>query len=66
MVAQQTAEFDRAKAAKDKLALEAQKWIAQQKAAVSKEVERLKAWQDFETWKGLANSRKVSMKDLCA
>jgi len=55
-------ESDRAKAAKDKLALEAQKWIAQQKAAVSKEVERLKAWQDFETWKGLANSRKVSMK----
>ena len=55
-------EFDRAKATKDKLALEAQKWIAQQKAAVSKEVERLKAWQDFETWKGLANSRKVSMK----
>ena len=30
-------EFDRAKAAKDKLALEVQKWIAQQKAAVSKE-----------------------------
>jgi energy-coupling factor transporter ATP-binding protein EcfA2 len=55
-------EFDRAKATKDKLALEAQKWISQQKAAVSKEVERLKAWQDFETWKGLANSRRVSMK----
>jgi energy-coupling factor transporter ATP-binding protein EcfA2 len=55
-------DFDRAKAAKDKLALEAHKWIAQQKAAVSKEVERLKAWQDLETLKGLANSRKVSMK----
>lgn len=55
-------DFDRAKAAKEKLALEAQKWIAQQKVAVSKEVERLKAWQDFETWKGLANSRKVSIK----
>jgi energy-coupling factor transporter ATP-binding protein EcfA2 len=55
-------EFDRAKAAKDKLALEAEKWISQQKAAVTKEVERLKAWHDFETWKGLANSRRVSMK----
>lgn len=55
-------EFDRAKAAREKLALEAQKWISQQKAAVIKEVERLKAWQDFETWKGIANSRRVSMK----
>lgn len=55
-------EFDRAKAAKDKLALEAQKWIGQQKAAVVKEVERLQAWQDYETWKGFANSRKVSIK----
>ena len=55
-------EFDRVKAAKDKLTLEAQRWIAQQKAAVIKEIERLKAWQDYETWKGLANSRKVSMK----
>lgn len=55
-------EFDRANAAREKLALEAQKWIYQQKAAVIKEVERLKSWQDFETWKGFANSRKVSMK----
>ena len=29
---------------------------------MGKEVERLKAWQDFETWKGLASSRKVSIK----
>lgn len=53
---------DRAKAAKEKLALEARKWIAQQKAAVSNEVERLKAWNDLEVWKGIANPRKVSVK----
>jgi energy-coupling factor transporter ATP-binding protein EcfA2 len=55
-------EFDRSTATKNKLALEAQKWIFQQKGAVSTEVERLKAWQNFETWKGLANPRRVSLK----
>lgn len=54
--------FDRAKAAKDKLSLEAQLWVSQQKAAVITEVARRKAWNDFETWKGLANPRRVSMK----
>ncbi|ANN66629.1 AAA family ATPase [Bordetella bronchialis] len=54
--------FDRAKAAKDKLALEAQLWVYQQKVAVITEVERRKAWNDFETWKGLASPRRVSMK----
>lgn len=55
-------EFDRVTATREKLDLEAQRWISQQKAAVVKEVARLKGWQDFETWKGLANSRKISMK----
>jgi energy-coupling factor transporter ATP-binding protein EcfA2 len=54
--------FDRAKAANDKLALEAQLWVSQQKAAVVKEVARRKAWNDFETLKGVANPRRVSMK----
>lgn len=54
--------FDRAKATKDKLALEAQRWISQQKAAVTAEVERRKAWQDLEAWKTLTNPRKVSVK----
>lgn len=54
--------FDRAKAASSKLALEAQLWVSQQKAAVVTEVARRKAWNDFETWKGLTNSRPVSMK----
>lgn len=55
-------EFDRVEATRERLDLEALKWISQQKAAVLKEVERLKRWQDFETWKSLANSRKVSLK----
>jgi len=54
--------FDRAKAGKDKLALEAQQWIAQQRDAVRKEVDRLKSVKAYEDWKTLASSRKVSMK----
>lgn len=54
--------FDRAKATKDKLALEAQRWISQQRAAVTAEVERRKAWQDLETWKTLTNPRRVSVQ----
>lgn len=54
--------FDRTKATKEKLALEAQLWVSQQKAAVVKEVERRKAWNCFETWKGLANPRRISLK----
>lgn len=54
--------FDRAKATKDKLALEAQLWISQQAAAVRKEVEHLKALKAFDEWKALANPRKVSLK----
>ena len=55
-------EFDRSKATNDKLALEAKRWISQQKEAVTKEVERQRAWQGYETLKTLANSRKVSIK----
>lgn len=62
LMATEVNEFDRAKGTREKLALEAQRWISQQKAAVFKEVERLKGWQDFETRKVLANSRKVSLK----
>lgn len=55
-------EFDREKAAKDKLTLEAKHWISQQRAAIDKEVERLRVWRNFDNWKALANSRKVSLK----
>ena len=54
--------FDRAQAAKDKLALEAKQWVALQVDAVRKEVERLKRVKAFEEWKALANSRVVSTK----
>lgn len=54
--------FDRAKAAKDRLALEAQQWIAQQADAVRKEIDRRKSVKAYEGWKLLANSRKVSIK----
>lgn len=54
--------FDRAKAAKDRLTLEAQHWIAQQADAVRKEIDRLKSVKAYEDWKTLASSRKISMK----
>jgi len=54
--------FDRPKAEKDKLGLEAQQWIAQQADAVRKEIERLKAVKAYDDWKTLASSRKISMK----
>lgn len=54
--------FDRAKAAKDTLTLEAQHWIAQQADAVRKDIDRLKSVMAYEDWKTLASSRKVSLK----
>lgn len=54
--------FDRVQAAKDKLALEAKQWVAQQADAVRNEVERLKQVKVFDGWKSLANSRVVSAK----
>lgn len=54
--------FDRSQAEKNKLALEAQQWIAQQADAVRKEIERLKRVKSYEDWKALANPRKISLK----
>lgn len=54
--------FDHAKAAKDKLNLEARKWIAQQADAVRAEVARLRQWATYERWKGATNSREISMQ----
>ncbi|WP_320534410.1 AAA family ATPase [Robbsia andropogonis] len=54
--------FDRAKATKEKLELEAKRWVAQQIVAVTTEIERLKAVKDYEGWKSLANSRVLSNK----
>lgn len=54
--------FDRAKATKEKLSLEAQRWVAQQADAVRNEISRLKSVEAYEHLKTLANSRRVSIK----
>lgn len=54
--------FDRAGAAKEKLNLQARRWIAQQADAVRVEVVRLRQWAKYEQWKGAANSHAVSMQ----
>ncbi len=54
--------FDRAKASKNKLDLEARKWVAEQKNAVLAEVERIKKYNAYDAWKGLTGSRSVSLK----
>lgn len=54
--------FDRAQAEKDKIALEAQRWVAEQDGAVRQEVDRLRQIQALEVLKGLTNSRPISVK----
>ena len=54
--------FDRAKAAGDKLNLEARKWITQQAGAVRVEVARLRTSAEYEKWKSAANSREISVQ----
>lgn len=47
---------------KEKLELEAKKWVTQQAVAVHAEVIRLKQHKTYDDWKLLANSRGVSQK----
>ena len=54
--------FDRVQAGKDKLTFEAKKWVSQQAEAINVEVERLKQMKGYDTWKGLAGSRPISLK----
>ncbi|WP_034949213.1 AAA family ATPase [Erwinia oleae] len=54
--------FDRINASKEKLGLEAKKWVAEQKNAIQSEVERIKKHKAYNTWKALAGSRSVSLK----
>lgn len=54
--------FDREKASKDKLSLEARRWTAQQAAAIREEIDRLKQVAAYEGWTRLANSRNISLK----
>lgn len=54
--------FDRSQAVNDKLVLEAQRWIAQQEAAVRMEIDRLRRVKAYDALKALANPRKISVK----
>lgn len=54
--------FDRAEATNQKLALEAKKWITEQASAIRVEVARQHQVNDYESWKGLAGTRAISMK----
>lgn len=54
--------FDRERALKEKLQLEARKWTAQQADAIRSEIDRLRRVGEFEQWKRLANSQGISRK----
>ena len=54
--------FDRAQASRDKLALEAHRWMSQQADAIRAEVARLREIAQYEEWKRLADSRGTSRK----
>lgn len=54
--------FDRAKAEKDRLDLEARRWTSQQAEAIENEIQRLKDWQQYNTWKQKTSPRNISLK----
>ncbi len=54
--------FDRTQATNSKLALEAKKWITEQATAIRVEFDRLQQVKSYELWKGLANTRSISLK----
>ncbi|MCB1642292.1 MAG: AAA family ATPase, partial [Xanthomonadales bacterium] len=54
--------FDRAQATRDKLALEARRWMSQQADAILAEVARLRDVAKYDEWKRLADSRGISRK----
>lgn len=47
---------------KQKLGLEAKKWTNQQDRAIWEEINRLKHYEQYESWKKIANSRFISLK----
>lgn len=55
-------EFDRSKVVAQKIELEAQRWTAQQAEAIQVEIERLKQVRNYDTWRGLTNTRNISIK----
>lgn len=54
--------FDRAQASRDRLGLEAKKWVTEQAAAVRLEAVRIAKVNEYETWKASASSRPISLK----
>jgi len=54
--------FDRAKAQKELLELEAKQWTSSQGASILEEIQRLKDIQDIDAWKNLTQSRGISRK----
>lgn len=55
-------EFDRVKAQKELLELEARQWTSSQRTSIITEVERLKSIDNLDTWKSLTQSRGISRK----
>jgi AAA domain len=55
-------QFDRAKASKDLLELNVQKWCSEQKEHILKELERLKKVADFDGWISQCNTRSITAK----
>ena len=54
--------FDREKATRDRLNMEALRWTAQQATAIHCEIARLKRVKEYESWERMANSHKISVK----
>jgi energy-coupling factor transporter ATP-binding protein EcfA2 len=55
-------QFDRVKASKDLLELNAKKWFSEQKENILKEISRLKKVSDFDNWISQCNSRSITTK----
>lgn len=55
-------QFDRAKASKDLLELNVQKWCSEQKEHILKELDRLKKVADFDGWISQCNTRSITAK----
>ncbi len=59
---QDAANFNRANAAQEKKELEAKKWTAQQSAAITDELTRLKKVAEFDSWIKLTNTNSITAK----
>jgi len=55
-------QFDRAKASKELLELNAKKWSSEQKENILKELSRLKKIDDFDNWISQCNTRSITSK----